>query len=363
MRFSTTVGEKPRTNRYARRTVLGTGPRYLWWLYVLLALQVAGLADAAERESPCLPQGETLLAAPETSAPESARFLFAPGECLRYRVSYLGVPVGYARIGVLSVGHLPTGSAVAHVVAVAETNAVFSRLYRVEDRSEAWIDLASQRTLRTRTETRHARKRVSEEVNFDWETHFVAISRTKWHKEKHYDIGFDFGPDIHDTFDAFYAMRAARDDVGDRREIPIYASRKIYGFHLDYERVETIDSEALGAVEAIRVIPRDTVDGERAGNGAGKVWITRDARRLPLRIRGWLNGEGFVLGGVAAELVEYVPGTEPFAAGEASVADLFPTRDGRPAWDPPPHLTALRRDRGLVAWEKKTRLPCRGCIP
>jgi hypothetical protein len=326
------------------------------WTVSVLAL-CASAPAAAERPEPCRPSGPTLLAAPSKATSVRGAFPFAVGECLRYVVSYLGVPVGQARIAVLGTGRLPNGVSVAHVAAVAKTNAFFSRIYKVEDRSEAWIDLDSMRTLKTRTETRHGRKRVSEEVRFDWETHFVSISRTKWHKDKHYDLGFDFGPDVHDTFDAFYAMRAARDDVGGRRELAVYASRKIYGLHLDYADAGRTESKALGAVEALRVIPRDTVDGERAGSGAGEVWVSRDDRRIPFRLDGWLNGEGFVLSGVAAELVEYLPGTRPARKVDILVAAPFPTREGRPDWDPPARLAKLRRDRGLVAWEKKTRLP------
>src|SRR5262245_53549115 len=74
-------------------------------------------------------------------------FPFALGERLVYQVRYFGVEVGFAAIEVARFVELG-GRRYAHLVGTARTNEFWTRLFRVDDRTEAWVDLDSGRVVR-----------------------------------------------------------------------------------------------------------------------------------------------------------------------------------------------------------------------
>ena len=284
-------------------------------------------------------------------AAEPPAHAFARGERLEYAVHYFGVPVGRAAIEVARL--VAYGERrLAHVVATARTNDFFSAIYRVDDRSEAWIDLDRLVTVRTATHTRHGRRKETyEEVDFDWTTHYVRIEEAKRHEGRVHRLAFDFGPFVYDTFDVFYAVRRLPLGPGFSAELPVYADRKVYGLRVDVGGRETLASPVLGQVETLVLRPYDTLDGRRRGSGAGKIWILADERRVPVRLTGWFSSkESFRVGGVRAELVGYRPGERSPAArpapSEAGRARLARSIEGRPVWDPPAPLVEARRRSG-----------------
>lgn len=280
-------------------------------------------------------------------------FPFPAGERLEYAVRYFGIEIGRASV---EVARFVTwqGRRMAHVVGRARTNAFFSVFYRVDDRSEAWIDADRLITLATVTHTRHGRRReVYEQVRFDWRSHFVRIREMRRHTREIHRVAFDFGPFVHDTFDALYALRAVPLKPGVSRELPVYASWKVYGFRIDVAESEPVHSRVLGKVPAVIVRPYNELDGERQDDGRGRVWVSADARQIPIRTRGWLRStQGLRIGGLSAELVDYEPGrivAELRGVGAPRndtwrQAHAVPhTAEGRPRWEPPPELKETRR--------------------
>ena len=305
---------------------------------------------------------------PKAWARRPGRFDFLPGERLDFEVRYFGVPIGWVWLRVARFVEWQ-GVRVAHLVAGARTNAFWSKVYRVDDVSEAWVDLDRAVTLRTRTHTRHGRRHeVFEQVDFDWTTHFVHIREEKRHKDRLREEAFDFGPFVHDTFDLFYALRALPLAPGQAARFPVYANRKVYAFHVDVVRRETIDDPVLGPGEALVLRPYDLLDGEPAGSGAGEVWVRDDRRRLPVRLVGWFRTTShFRVGQVRADLVAYrerLPGwPEPRTPRPRPTPRIEASEDGRPRWSPPPEVLEARRRAGVMPFERKKRLSAVGAGP
>lgn len=280
-------------------------------------------------------------------------FPFPAGERLEYAVRYFGVEIGRASVEVARFVEWQ-GLRMAHVVATARTNAFFSVFYRVDDRTEAWIDADRLKTLATVTHTRHGRRReVYEDVRFDWRSHFVLIREMRRHAQEIHRLAFDFGPFVHDTFDALYALRALPLKPGVSRELPVYASQKVYGFRIDVAESDPVHSRVLGKVPTVIVRPYNQLDGERQDDGRGRVWVSADARQIPIRTRGWLRStQGLRIGGLSAELVGYEPGrvVAELRGEGAPATSPWPqahtvphTVEGRPRWEPPPELKETRR--------------------
>ena len=288
------------------------------------------------------------------------RFRFPKGERLVYSVSYLGIPIGRIRIEVARLIALK-GRRLAHVVAIAGTNAAFSKLYPIHDRSEAWIDIDTMQSVQSATRTRHGRGReVYEEVAFDWKAHYVHILEDKRHKSRVRELTLEMGPDVYDTFDVVYAIRALPLALGYSAQFPVYASAKIYGLQVDVNREETIENALFGSVKAWVLRPRNVLDGEPQGDGAGEIFVAATGRHVPLRVSGWFRtNTAFHVGSVRAELVEYIEGDHGWDAGPPisleSRVRPGPSVNGRPSWNAPDEVRAVREQAGLGLEDRKHR--------
>jgi hypothetical protein len=289
----------------------------------------------------------------ESSAEE---FPFPPGERLTYAVEYWGVPVGLVTIEVLRWVE-QGGRRFAHLVATGQTNEFFSAIYPIRDRAEAWVDLDEGRTVRTALHNKHGFfKETYEEVTFDWRLHMLHVLEEKRHKSRVREVILDFGPFVYDTFDVFYAVRALPLSEGSTAEFPVYANRKVYGLTVRVDRTEPFESEALGVVPAVVVVPRNEIDGVTQGDGRGEIWISAEGRHVPLSLRGWFRTlEGVRVRGVRAELVDYAPGSPdavPFVTRDSRISPI-PSRDGKPIWDAPPQVRAVRAESDVEPLDRK----------
>ena len=327
-------------------------------------LGVDGFPDTMppERESPAylLDGPEVRSLTPAELAPSNTAFPWPVGERLVYQVSYFAVPVGLATIEYARVIEVADRQ-LAHLVAHARTNEVFSKLFRVEDRHEAWIDLATGRVIRTRTRTQHGKKQAREEIEFDWDTHFVTMREVKVHKQRLREVSFDFGPHVYDVFDAFYALRSIPVKAETHEELPVYASRKVHGFRVKAVGQREQGNRVVGRVTAWELRPYDTIDGTEEDVGKGRVIVWPEGRNLPLRLEGWFRAtRSLRIGGVVAELVEWSRGDpawpDPPAVRWSSPPVAPKSVDGWPRWDAPPAVIEARRERGVEAYKRKIDL-------
>jgi len=301
--------------------------------------------------------------APADLEERPARFAFPVGERLVYQVRYFGVEVGFASLEVARfVEH--GGRRYAHLVATARTNEFWSALFRVDDRSEAFVDLDDGRIARSRTRLLHGRKESREEIRYDWDTHFVQVRKVKVHRSSVRDTAFDFGPFVYDVFDAFYALRRVPFASDVEVELPVYASRKIHGFRVRLEGRRNVSVAALGPapVAVLELRPWDTLDGRPHEVGKGRVYVLAGESQVPVLLDGWFRFTDFIrVGGVAAELVSWErgnPGWPPPRPHPWTAPPVAPESvEGRPRWDPPARVLAVRAERGVEPHERRLRLP------
>lgn len=343
----------------------------LLFLCCIGLLGLTGFPDTMpdEREPPAylLDGPDVRELAPGDVAGSKAGFPWPVGERLVYQVSYFGVPVGLVTIEYARVIE-QADRQYAHLVAHASTNDVFSKLYRVDDRSEAWVDLATGRVTRTRTRTQHGAKEAREEIFFDWETHFVSVRKVKVHKQRVREVAFDFGPHVFDVFDALYALRSIPVTAETDEELPVYASRKVHGFRIKAVGQREHGNRAVGRVHVWDLRPYDTIDGKAEDVGKGRVLVWPEGRNLPVRLEGWFRAtRSLRIGGVVAELVEWFPG-DPAWPDPPEIVWVSPqiapeSVDGRPRWQPPPDVVRARSESGVEPYERKVDLGVQAAAP
>lgn len=319
-------------------------------MLAVLALSVALAGGASAQPRYLLDEPGLRELGPEALAERPGLFPAALGERLEYEVGYLGVPVGSFRMEVARFVERD-GVRLAHVVCVARSNDVFSRLYPIYDLTEAWVDIDRMRTVRARSYTTRGSKEVFYDLRLDWKTHFAHLLYEKRHQGKIREVDFSFGPYLHDAIDLVYQLRRAPLDPGFRARFPVYASRKVYEVELAVGEVATVQTEALGRTAALPVEPRALLDGERRSGKGDVLWVDRE-RRIPLKLEGWPGvSSGFLASGVRAELVGYreaAPGweTPPVQSWDPPQRELD-SIEGMPQWRPPADVREAREMRGL----------------
>ncbi len=339
------------------------GPRQRALAAALVALGVAASrASGQPTPEPFLLDAPDLrVLAPADLALRPPRFPFPVGERLEYAVTWFGVPAGTVVIEVARFV-AAEGARYAHVVGIVRSNAVFSAIYPVNDRSEAWIDLDRFVTVRTRAVEQHGPKHYDESVRFDAASHFLHARLDKAHKNERRDLVLDFGSFVYDTSDLIYLLRALPLAEGYTIGVPAYANRKVFEFRIDVGAAKPVSSKAFGTLPALAVRPSTWLDGKPYASGEGVVWVSGPAR-VPVRLDGWIRTaqSSFLVQGLRAVLTRYVASAPGWASPHEPVVEpvtaIPPTQDGVARWDPPAEVRAVRAASGVVPHETKGSIP------
>jgi hypothetical protein len=331
---------------------------------LLTAALAVWLAVPARADEPWLLDDPALrVLTPADLAERPARFPFPVGERLVYDVTWFGVPAGTAEIEIarfVALGDFRY----AHVVARAASNAVFSWVYPVRDRSEAWIDLDRFVTVRTRATQERPGKRYDESVHYDWDTHLLHARLDKLHKGQRRELTLDFGPYAHDTSDAVYRLRASPIAAGRSFSLPTWADRKLFELRIDVEAGKVLEVTPLGGrVGTLAVRPSTFLDGAPYAAGEGVVWVAGPTR-IPVRLQGWIRTteHAFLVRGLRATLVSYTaaaPGWPQIVAPPALTpdgGDTVVTRAGAPVWTPPAAVREARARSGQSVRDVRSRI-------
>jgi hypothetical protein len=105
---------------------------------------------------------------------------------------------------------------------------------------------------------------------------------------------FDVPPQIQDGLSALYVLRAMTFKAGDRITLPVADDGLVYSVHADARATESV-RVPLGTFDAWKVdVSIVDAQGQPAATNAA-VWMSNDARRLPLKLQAELPVGHFVL--------------------------------------------------------------------
>ncbi|HYM81472.1 MAG TPA: DUF3108 domain-containing protein [Candidatus Limnocylindria bacterium] len=246
---------------------------------------VAQPADTSDLTSAVtLPAGREVL--PAVARP------FRAGESLKFSVQYGFIKAGTAYLEVPEVRDWK-GRTVFSLVARAESNAFFSRIYKVRNRIESFWDTAGHFSVRYAENRREGGYKTKSEIVFDYEK-----------QEAHYQDGraFPIPPHVQDALSSFYYTRLQALPLGGSVVFDYHASRKSQPLEvrvLGRERVET----PAGAFDCIAIEPVLKAGGIFKKKGRLVIWLTDDDRRMPVLMKSKV-----MVGSISVTLVEARPG-------------------------------------------------------
>jgi hypothetical protein len=216
---------------------------------------------------------------------------FRSGEMLAFELDALG-----ARAGRLTIRVLPQKDGALPVQAEAETNTFFSKVRRLKGTATSYLNPKSLRPARYVEDAVENGVRKVAEVNFEAQDHSVSMSYSANEREER--AKFRYANDGLDAAGAIYLLRQIPFVPGKTLCFDAYGVRKLWRVSGKVEGKERI-TVPLGEFDAWHLSGQAVRLDDPKYHREIHVWISDDARRLPLVALGVVD-----LGTVRATLTE-----------------------------------------------------------
>jgi hypothetical protein len=229
---------------------------------------------------------------------------FGPGERVAFRITYAHILAGRASVSVLPGD--PAGKPVLRFVAEAKSQGFFAWLFRfrVEDRTVATWEPRSGCSLAIEKRLREGRAVRDQSVRFDREQGVAQVTDPKIRETR-----FEVGPCALDVLSAFFVTRVHGVAEGVDLALPVFDNGKHYRLGVRFLGRERLDLPLpLGPRVSTVVVEPQLLEGTGlfVKEGQLKLWLTDDARRIPVRMRSKV-----AVGSVSADLESYTPPDPP----------------------------------------------------
>jgi hypothetical protein len=229
-------------------------------------------SSTAERDS--ITRTVTLASPNSREVVPASREPFRPGESLKFAVQYGFINAGNAWLEVEQ-ATTPDGRPAYNLVARAESNAFFSRIYKVRNRITSLWDREGRFSWRYAEDRREGKFRAKNEIRFDPER-----------REAIYPDGESFPtpPSVQDALSSFYFTRTQPLPLGGSVVFDYHASRKSQPLEVRVLGRERVDTPA-GKFDCVVVEPMLKAGGIFKSKGRLVIWLTDDERRMPVLMK------------------------------------------------------------------------------
>jgi hypothetical protein len=222
---------------------------------------------------------------------------YGQGENLDYVIRWGAITGGYSQLAIQGVD-LIGAHPVYHIVSQAHSTGLVDKFYRVNDRNESWISMDTPYSLRYQKQIQEGKYRVQEVVDLDQDTHQFHEHEDRLDKNSHDQKDGPIPPNVLDILGSLYYVRTLPLAVGASYTIDVHSGDKTWPLMVKVLKRERIKVKA-GKFDCFKVQPLLREPGVFVSKGKKlEVWLTADARRIPVLMR----SEIFI-GHVSAELV------------------------------------------------------------
>jgi hypothetical protein len=196
------------------------------------------------------------------------------GERLVFSVRYGPVRAGTATMSVLGTTWVE-GDSCYHLTTTAESNDFFSSFFQVRDRVESFVGVDDLLPRRFEKHLREGNYAADDTVRFDQRQHMAIYADGRI---------FEILPDTHDVLSAFYDARTRELRPGASVNLDCHADRKNYPLKTQVHRRERVSVPA-GDFDCLVIEPMLRTPGLFRNEGSLTIWLTDDARRIPVQMK------------------------------------------------------------------------------
>jgi hypothetical protein len=234
---------------------------------------------------------------PQTKPPRS-------NEAMEFSVSYLGLPLGKAR---LFVGHVD--ATVAPVFLQAQTSSILSFI-TLRQQLATYLDVLTGLPRTASLDSVEGKYRHTDTVQFDRSANKATV-RIKGKHDNTYVV--DTPPGTIDFVGLVYKLRALPLEQGSRHHFPVLAGRRLKNIVAEVVGREKVSTK-VGSFPALKVRVPTGFSGKFSEKNPTTIWFSDDDRRIVVRIT-----SDFSVGHATATLVSYSPGSAPPQDGPAAI--------------------------------------------
>jgi len=223
--------------------------------------------------------GVGLVMATRLFANGGENFPFHVGERLSYLIFWGPFVAGRASLEVAGIEQID-GHDCYHLVGEARTSGLADMLYHVETKNESWLDvdeLCTRQYRERRTEGKHIR---AGETHYDYVAKLA--SSTNYITGKVRSIPLE--APAQDVISSLYFVRTKPLDLNVDQNFVISVSDTNYTVNLSPDLRKTMYFRPTGDIQALRIEPKPTLKIVATNKGRMWLWISDDARKLPLLV-------------------------------------------------------------------------------
>ena len=231
----------------------------------------------------------------------SAVLPFAPQERMQFAITYIGLPMGKAR---LSVGHRE--GELLPILLEARTSGMVG-FVSLKEQLASYVDVATGLPRASSLDAMEPNYRHTNYTRFDRDLGKATIREKGKMSERTTEV--DVPPGTLDFVSLVFRLRTLPLDPGTRHEFYVLAGSRVSSVVTEVVGRETVETHA-GTFPAVKVRVPTGFDGKFSEKSPTLVWFSDDARRIVVRI-----STDFAIGRALADLVSYEPGAAA-AAGD-----------------------------------------------
>ncbi|MFN8587811.1 MAG: DUF3108 domain-containing protein [Candidatus Eisenbacteria bacterium] len=217
---------------------------------------------------------------------------FRAGESLRFSVQYGFIKAGSAWLEVPEVTQW-NGTPVWRLVARAESNSFFDKMYKVRNRIESFWDHDSLFSWRYFEDRHEGHFKANDTLWFD-----PSIRQVRYKNGQTYEVP----PHVQDALSAFYYTRFQALPLGGSVVFDYHASRKSAPMEVRVLGRQTVKTPA-GKFKCVVIEPLLKAGGIFKNKGRLVIWLTDDERRMPVLMKSKV-----LIGSISVVLQEAKPG-------------------------------------------------------
>ena len=197
-------------------------------------------------------------------------------EKLYYDISYGPFDVGKSTMEVLT-----NDDGTVSIITIARSDGWVDDVYPVDDFAESVVeDFASLVPVRYTLKTREGKGRKHREVLFD----HAGLKATYIDHLKQENTQYDIPDRVFDPLSAFFYTRRLILEPGKDQTIPMFDSKKFWPLMVKVIKRQSIDVPA-GKFNTVMISPVMQSEGIFSRTGDMYIWVTDDARRIPVLIK------------------------------------------------------------------------------
>jgi uncharacterized protein DUF3108 len=229
-------------------------------------------------------------AAPAPAAKREMPVPFKAGEVLEFDVGWSSyVTAGTATVTVKE--KKPSYNSVAYyVVAEGQPTSLLSKLYTLYYKADSLIDVYNLLPQRGSLFVQEGKRRRMKTTTFDQpkrQAKYEVQTATRVERT------LTLPPMTQDALSALYVLRCIPMKAGDKFNMPVTDAGDVYKVQMQVTALESLKTP-LGTMNAFKIVP--VITGSKGEPPRGlAIWISDEARRLPLKIEAQLAVGKFVV--------------------------------------------------------------------